>query len=45
MMKNTNIGICKGYQYAIAERKVTGMTCLPESLAEIAYYSPPRIRG
>jgi putative ATPase len=36
-----NIGYGKGYQYAHnAEEKVTGMTCLPESLADRVYYHP-----
>jgi putative ATPase len=36
-----NIGYGKGYQYAHdQEDKVTGMTCLPESLAGKTYYHP-----
>jgi putative ATPase len=36
-----NIGYGKGYQYAHdVEDKVTGMTCLPDSLAARSYYHP-----
>ena len=36
-----NIGYGKGYQYAHdVEDKVTGMTCLPDSLAGRSYYHP-----
>jgi len=36
-----NIGYGKGYQYAHdAEKKVTDMTCLPESLLGRSYYKP-----
>ncbi len=36
-----NIGYGKGYQYAHdEEHKITGMTCLPESLAGAAFYQP-----
>jgi putative ATPase len=36
-----NIGYGKGYQYAHdVEEKVTGMTCLPDSLAGRIYYHP-----
>ena len=36
-----NIGYGKGYQYAHnAEDKLTGMTCLPDSLADRKYYLP-----
>ncbi|MBI3405495.1 MAG: replication-associated recombination protein A, partial [Acidobacteria bacterium] len=36
-----NQGYGRGYQYAHnAEEKVTGMTCLPDSLADRKYYQP-----
>ena len=36
-----NIGYGKGYQYAHnAADKLTGMTCLPDSLADRKYYQP-----